>query len=50
MSKKILAFDFGASGGRAMLGGLEGGKLTMEEIHRFLTTPWKLTEYFTGMC
>jgi rhamnulokinase len=39
MSKKILAFDFGASGGRAMLGGLEGGKLTMEEIHRFSNDP-----------
>jgi rhamnulokinase len=34
-----LAFDFGAESGRAMLGTLSGGRLTMEEIHRFPNTP-----------
>src|SRR6056297_1529858 len=36
MSKKhFLAFDLGASSGRAMLGTLEGNKLHLEEVHRF---------------
>ena len=33
--KQVLAFDFGASSGRAMLGRLENGTLSMTEIHRF---------------
>lgn len=33
--KRILAFDFGASSGRAMLAVLKNGKIEMEEIHRF---------------
>lgn len=33
--KRILAFDFGASSGRAILGTLENGKIEMKEIHRF---------------
>ncbi len=33
--KQVLAFDFGASSGRAMLGRWEDGKCTMTEIHRF---------------
>ena len=36
---KFLAFDFGASSGRAMLGILEDGKLTLEEKHRFSNDP-----------
>lgn len=36
---KMLAFDFGASSGRAMLGTLEGDVLTLEEIHRFSNDP-----------
>ncbi len=36
---QILAFDFGASSGRAMLARLENGKLTIEEIHRFSNDP-----------
>lgn len=32
---KYLAFDLGAESGRAMLGTLSGGKLTLEEKHRF---------------
>ena len=33
--KRILAFDFGASSGRAILGTLKDGKIEMKEIHRF---------------
>ena len=39
MSKRVLAFDFGASSGRAILGTLENGKITLEEIHRFSNDP-----------
>ena len=31
----FLAFDLGASSGRAILGILENGKLDLQEIHRF---------------
>lgn len=37
--KKLLAFDFGASTGRAILGEYENGKLSYKEIHRFDNTP-----------
>ena len=37
--KKVLAFDFGASSGRAMLSTLEDGKIVMKEIHRFSNDP-----------
>ena len=36
---KFLAFDFGASSGRAILATLENGKLTLEEKHRFSNDP-----------
>lgn len=39
MSKGVLAFDFGASSGRAILGLFEEGKITIREIHRFKNTP-----------
>ena len=35
----LLGFDFGASSGRAMLGALEDGVLTLTEIHRFSNDP-----------
>ena len=35
MNNAYLAFDLGAESGRAMLGVLESGKLTLEEVHRF---------------
>ena len=33
--KNLLAFDLGASNGRAILGQLENDRLTMRELHRF---------------
>ena len=39
MEKRILAFDFGASSGRAMLSRFEGNQLKVEEIHRFSNDP-----------
>ncbi len=33
-----LAFDLGAESGRAMLGALDGGKLAVDELHRFPNT------------
>ena len=37
--KKVLAFDFGASGGRAMLGIYDGNSIQLKEIHRFSNDP-----------
>lgn len=36
---RVLAFDLGASSGRAMLGEYVDGQITMEEIHRFANEP-----------
>jgi rhamnulokinase/L-fuculokinase len=36
---KVLAFDLGASSGRAILGTYSGGGISLEEIHRFENTP-----------
>ena len=41
-ARKVLAFDFGASSGRAMLGIFDGGKIALEEIHRFSNDPVKV--------
>ena len=35
MAKKVLAFDFGASSGRAMIGEYDGKLINVTEIHRF---------------
>ena len=35
MSKTYLAADFGGGSGRVMAGSLTGGRLTLEQIHRF---------------
>jgi rhamnulokinase len=37
--KPYLAFDFGAESGRAVLGRLQSGVLTIEEVHRFPNEP-----------
>lgn len=39
MKKNYLAFDLGASSGRAILGELSDGKLSLSEIHRFSNGP-----------
>ena len=38
---KYLAIDFGASSGRHIIGKLDNGKITLEEIHRFDNGPKK---------
>ncbi len=35
----LLAFDFGASSGRGILGRFDGEKLTLDELHRFSNDP-----------
>lgn len=37
--KRVLAFDFGASNGRAIAGWLQDGQIRYEEIHRFENNP-----------
>lgn len=37
--KKVLAFDFGASSGRAIIGSFDGKKITLKEVHRFTNDP-----------
>ena len=36
---RVLAFDFGASSGRAILGAYEKGALSYQEVHRFENNP-----------
>src|SRR6266851_839333 len=38
-----LAFDLGAESGRAMLGSLDSGRLTLRELHRFPNTPVRVS-------
>lgn len=37
--KRVLAFDFGASSGRAILGHFDGENIRLEEVHRFSNDP-----------
>ena len=39
MEKRVLAFDFGASSGRAILGIFDGKKIELKEVHRFSNDP-----------
>ncbi|MBQ3638520.1 MAG: rhamnulokinase, partial [Clostridia bacterium] len=38
-TKKMLAVDLGASSGRGIIGGFDGERFTLEEIHRFSNDP-----------
>lgn len=40
--KKVLAFDFGASSGRAIIGSFDGEKISLKEVHRFTNDPVEL--------
>lgn len=46
MAKKVMAFDFGASSGRALLGSFDGKKIATSEIHRFSNDPVMLGDTF----
>lgn len=39
MEKRVLAFDFGASSGRAIIDIFDGETIRLEEVHRFENTP-----------
>lgn len=39
MSKNVLALDFGASSGRAILACFDGEKIRLREVHRFVNEP-----------
>ena len=41
MSTGYLACDLGAESGRLMFGAIEGGRIELEEIHRFANAPIK---------
>ncbi len=44
---KLLAFDYGASSGRAILGEFDGSKLSLSELHRFASDPVMMNGTFT---
>lgn len=39
LGKQMLAADYGASGGRVMLGSFDGEKISLGEVHRFANEP-----------
>ena len=41
-TQNFLAFDLGAESGRAILGGFDGERLALQDIHRFPNTPARL--------
>lgn len=44
--KRVLAFDFGASSGRAVVGTFDGRTIHMEEVHRLPMIP----SWFAARC
>ena len=44
---KILAFDYGASSGRSILGEFDGNRLELRETHRFNSDPVMMNDTFT---
>ena len=46
MNKRVLAFDFGASSGRAIVGVFDGEKIELREVHRFSNDPVKINGTF----
>jgi len=42
--KRVLAFDYGASSGRAILGEYDGKRIALSEVHRFTNDPVTLNE------
>ena len=41
----VLAFDLGASSGRALIGAVEGDRLTITEVHRFANDPVQVGDH-----
>lgn len=46
MTNNVLAFDYGASSGRAIVGSFDGKGITTTEVHRFLNEPVSLNGGF----
>jgi rhamnulokinase len=44
MSARYLAVDLGAESGRVVLGRFDGGRVSLEEVHRFPNTPVRLPD------
>jgi rhamnulokinase len=44
MPKKLLAFDLGAESGRGILGQLDGGRLSLQVVHRFPNGPVRILD------
>src|SRR6266542_5340549 len=43
-SRNYLALDLGAESGRAIIGSIHEGKLSLNEVHRFSNGPVRLTD------
>lgn len=44
-SRQVMAFDLGASNGRAIVGDYDGEKVTLHEVHRFSNEPVQLGKH-----